>query len=59
MMKISLATPNHFFKESFKKPLENIELSDFTIITGLNGAGKSQLLKAIENKNITLVSDNN
>lgn len=56
-MKISLKTPNHIFKEPFKD--DYVELSDFTIITGLNGAGKSQLLQAIDNNHITVVTDNN
>jgi energy-coupling factor transporter ATP-binding protein EcfA2 len=31
-----------------------IELPDFTLITGLNGSGKSHLLQAIENRSITV-----
>ena len=42
----------------FQKPhksiqaLPNIELSDFTVLTGVNGAGKSHLLEGIENGSI-------
>lgn len=32
----------------------DVELPDFTIITGLNGSGKSHLLSAIEKKNILI-----
>lgn len=35
--------------------LNNIELIDFTIITGVNGSGKSHLLSAIEKKHIQIV----
>lgn len=30
----------------------NIELSDFTVLTGTNGSGKSHLLSAIEQKKV-------
>lgn len=43
MMKISLKQEYGIFKKPFE-----VELPDFTIITGLNGAGKSQLLEAME-----------
>lgn len=37
--------------KSIKAPL-NIELNDFTVLTGVNGSGKSHLLEAIENGSI-------
>ena len=42
------------FQKPFKsiKALLNIELHDFTVLTGVNGSGKSHLLEAIENGSI-------
>lgn len=44
------------FQNSYKSinQLPNIELNDFTILTGVNGAGKSHLLEAIENGSVTI-----
>ena len=36
------------------KQFEDIELNDFTVITGVNGAGKSHFLNAINNGNIKI-----
>jgi ABC-type uncharacterized transport system ATPase component len=36
------------------KGLEAIDLPDFTVLTGLNGSGKSHLLEAIEERKITI-----
>jgi predicted ATP-binding protein involved in virulence len=36
------------------KNFDSIELNDFTVITGLNGAGKSHLLDAIEKKHVAV-----
>ncbi|MCW8880407.1 MAG: ATP-binding protein [Kangiellaceae bacterium] len=49
-MKLKLVEP--FL--SFLRPeaIENIELPDFAVITGLNGSGKSQLLKGIMKGNV-------
>ncbi len=33
-------------------PFDPVELPDFVVLTGLNGAGKSQLLEAIEKENV-------
>lgn len=35
-------------------PFDLTELSDFSVITGINGSGKSQLLEAIKNKNVVI-----
>lgn len=51
-MKLTLDT-----KYKSLEPFE-VELSDFTILTGLNGAGKSQILKATDERVIQVVSDN-
>lgn len=42
------------FKKPYKsiKALLNIELNDFTVLTGVNGSGKSHLLEAIKNGSI-------
>ncbi|WP_254526791.1 MULTISPECIES: AAA family ATPase [unclassified Sphingobacterium] len=36
------------------KKFNDIEISDFTVITGINGAGKSHFLNAIDKGNITI-----
>lgn len=41
------------------KALKTIDLPDFTILTGLNGSGKSHLLEAIENGSVQLRTDLN
>jgi energy-coupling factor transporter ATP-binding protein EcfA2 len=44
------------FKKAFLSisNFKNSEIADFSIITGLNGSGKTQLLKAIENGSIEI-----
>jgi len=48
-MKLSLVSPSRSIKR-----LNNIEISDFAIITGINGTGKTHLLKAIEDGSIVI-----
>src|SRR5687767_14437935 len=36
----------------------SVDLPDFVILTGINGAGKTQLLTAIINKQLTITDDN-
>lgn len=52
-MKLSLKEAYSIFK-----PFD-VELPDFTIITGLNGAGKSQFLQAIDDKKIEIIIKDN
>ena len=36
------------------KQFESTELSDFTILTGMNGSGKTHLLNALKNGNVQI-----
>lgn len=45
-------TFNRNFKSIFK--FDPIDLPEFTVLTGVNGAGKSHLLEAIENGSVTV-----
>ncbi|MCK5588770.1 MAG: ATP-binding protein [Candidatus Pacebacteria bacterium] len=44
------------FKEQYKSinKFNSIELEDFTVLTGVNGSGKSHLLEAIEQKKVII-----
>lgn len=44
------------FKEQYKSisKFNSIELTDFTVLTGVNGSGKSHLLEAIEQKKVVI-----
>lgn len=47
-------------KNKFKslEPFD-IELPDFVVLTGLNGAGKTQILNSIQNNQMTILDENN
>jgi predicted ATPase len=49
------------FQSEYKsiKSLETVELPSFSVITGLNGTGKTHLLEAISNGNIRIISNIN
>ena len=44
------------FKEQYKSisKFNSVELEDFTVLTGVNGSGKSHLLEAIEQKKVVI-----
>jgi len=46
------------FKEQYKSisDFNSVELKDFTVLTGVNGSGKSHLLEAIEQKKVVITN---
>ena len=50
-----------FSNTKFKSipPLQEITLPDLVVLYGVNGAGKTHLLKALSNKDVTKIVDEN
>ena len=53
-MKLKYIRGYKSIEEDIKLCLENLDFPDFSIITGTNGSGKTHLLEAIVNQNITV-----